>query len=920
MSNSSTYSILYKIEGDTGSLKKLSVDAVGFKKIIQSTVVEAEKLKGSMVNLAAISTTLDSLSKTIGDIRDKAKDLAAAHAAQIQVETQLAVNMRNSMQATEQEIQSIKDLCSAQQELGIVGDEVQLAGAQKIALFLKEKQSLDSLIPAMNDLAAAQFGFNVTQENAAQIATAMGNAITGQTAELKRYGLMLTDAQEQVMKYGTEAQRVAVLCEVVSGSVGGMNEALAKTPDGKVKQLENYFGDLKETVGGIAQFMMPFLEWATNATIATLGVIKLCAAIKALVVVIKQAHVAQKAVAVGTFVATGNMNKATQAANIYSRVAAGSAASATALKVALRGLLITSVVGIALTALVAIIYKLVSASDDATESLGQFDDTTEMYTRTAADAKTQIEQDIKTLGELIKSNDDTTDAVRRLNRTYGETFGNRSTASEWYDTLISKSEDYIKCIGYEAQALALRDELYKALIEEDAANERVQELEQTGKTKKTKFHYTTPGTVLTSEEDTKEYADAKKVQAQAHAHTEAIRQAAEKTAAKANQLRSQLKAGAADTHSALQVNEMDWEQVTEAIEETEKSLKKTLDPAKIEQLKAYNEQLKARKEFLEDTLGLSNSGGRRNDLTDPGDMYIFTSIDQFTQKRKYLQQLSEKADFDQKARYDEQIAQLDELQKRLETQAKWKRDGVTVERFHSDTPTIKTTSMSAPPETVSRRLGGVDPTATSLPDITENIKALNEQLDNNRNIGMYEAGLINEQIAMWEKKAEAIRNAGKAAEDTTSVITNAVGSMGSSLSSLGDSLELPALNVAGTMAQAVATLALSFAKMMDKTAPMGPFGWLAFGATGLAQLVAMVSTVKSLPAFANGGIISGPTIGLMGEYPGAANNPEVVAPLNTLTDLIQPAAAPVGGKVVFEISGRNLRGVLQKEERFIQRT
>ena len=101
---------------------------------------------------------------------------------------------------------------------------------------------------------------------------------------------------------------------------------------------------------------------------------------------------------------------------------------------------------------------------------------------------------------------------------------------------------------------------------------------------------------------------------------------------------------------------------------------------------------------------------------------------------------------------------------------------------------------------------------------------------------------------------------------------------------------------------------------------MGPWGWLAFAATGLAQLTAMVSTVKSLPAFANGGIISGPTIGLMGEYPGAANNPEVVAPLNTLTDLIQPAAAPAGGKVVFEISGRNLRGVLQKEERFIQRT
>ena len=38
--------------------------------------------------------------------------------------------------------------------------------------------------------------------------------------------------------------------------------------------------------------------------------------------------------------------------------------------------------------------------------------------------------------------------------------------------------------------------------------------------------------------------------------------------------------------------------------------------------------------------------------------------------------------------------------------------------------------------------------------------------------------------------------------------------------------------------------------------------------------------------FANGGIISGPTMGLMGEYPGAKSNPEVVAPLDKLKDMI----------------------------------
>ena len=79
--------------------------------------------------------------------------------------------------------------------------------------------------------------------------------------------------------------------------------------------------------------------------------------------------------------------------------------------------------------------------------------------------------------------------------------------------------------------------------------------------------------------------------------------------------------------------------------------------------------------------------------------------------------------------------------------------------------------------------------------------------------------------------------------------------------------------------------------------------------------------MKSLPKFAEGGVISGPTVGLMGEYAGAANNPEVVAPLNKLKDLLQPEGVPaMGGKVVFEISGRNLRGVLQRVDKLSSRS
>jgi hypothetical protein len=63
--------------------------------------------------------------------------------------------------------------------------------------------------------------------------------------------------------------------------------------------------------------------------------------------------------------------------------------------------------------------------------------------------------------------------------------------------------------------------------------------------------------------------------------------------------------------------------------------------------------------------------------------------------------------------------------------------------------------------------------------------------------------------------------------------------------------------------------------------------------------------------FANGGIISGPTMGLMGEYPGASHNPEVVAPLDKLKSLMGGG----GGTLEARISGNDLLILMNKAGR-----
>jgi ElaB/YqjD/DUF883 family membrane-anchored ribosome-binding protein len=59
--------------------------------------------------------------------------------------------------------------------------------------------------------------------------------------------------------------------------------------------------------------------------------------------------------------------------------------------------------------------------------------------------------------------------------------------------------------------------------------------------------------------------------------------------------------------------------------------------------------------------------------------------------------------------------------------------------------------------------------------------------------------------------------------------------------------------------------------------------------------------------FADGGIVSGPTYGLMGEYPGAKNNPEVIAPLDKLKSMIGG-----GGSGEFVLRGNDLVLALQR--------
>lgn len=278
--NTVEYKIKLKGEG-ADSVEKLKHLVEGLGGSIEQAKNSSEGLKTSLLNFNQAVGAIQNVAAAFSQVSSAVSGMTQFYAAQVEAETKLQTVMRNTMDATDDEVQSIKDLCSAQQELGVVGADVQVAGAQELATYASKKSSLATLIPVMNDMIAQQYGFNATQEAAVNIATMMGKVFAGQTSALSRYGYTFSEAQEQILKFGTEEEKAATLAEVIRQSVGGVNEELAKTDAGHMVQLRNAIDDVKVQVG---QMLIPFESFLTQAAemgTAASGIIQLAQAINA---------------------------------------------------------------------------------------------------------------------------------------------------------------------------------------------------------------------------------------------------------------------------------------------------------------------------------------------------------------------------------------------------------------------------------------------------------------------------------------------------------------------------------------------------------------------------------------------------------------------------------------------------------------
>ena len=171
------------------------------------------------------------------------------------------------------------------------------------------------------------------------------------------------------------------------------------------------------------------------------------------------------------------------------------------------------------------------------------------------------------------------------------------------------------------------------------------------------------------------------------------------------------------------------------------------------------------------------------------------------------------------------------------------------------------------------------------------------------------------------KLAEATTNAGSIATASLQAMFNTLSGQLAKVFSGGsasfEEFAQQVFSIIGDLLIQLGTMAISSAKIF--VAFGNPFTSIAAGLAAIAlgaAIKGMVNKVRGggVTEFAKGGIISGPTVGLLGEYSGARHNPEVVAPLDKLKSMISSNGSQnLSGE--FVVRGQDLVVALQRAER-----
>ena len=226
----------------------------GVNKVTEETKKTEKAVATSVGNMDRIFRTLGSAIlgyfSFTAIIRGISSVTREAGTAEI-VERKLASALKTTSNATDEQVNSLIELANTIQKTTTYGDEEIKNASALLARYKLNTEQIAKLIPNIVDMSAAMTAAGQSGGDLQGITLAIARAAAGASGALSRYGVTLSDAEKNLFDMGTQSQKVEILTKALNDRFAGAAEAMGGTYLGKVTQLENAFGDMKESIGNL---------------------------------------------------------------------------------------------------------------------------------------------------------------------------------------------------------------------------------------------------------------------------------------------------------------------------------------------------------------------------------------------------------------------------------------------------------------------------------------------------------------------------------------------------------------------------------------------------------------------------------------------------------------------------------------------
>jgi hypothetical protein len=437
------------LQADGKPIDAIIKSTEGLQEAMKKALEESTKLKPSLVNAAATASLFQTLKSAVGSLQGVFSSYTQAFEAAAVANTKLKTIMEQRMNATAEDVKGVKDVISAQKELGVVSGSVQVAGAQQIGTFATQASTLRTLVPAMNNLLAQQKGVSATQEDAVAVGNLFGKALQGQATALRRVGITFSAAEEKMLKHGTESERAALLARIITNNVGEMNKKLAATPTGQMKQLQMTIGGIKAKIGEALVGFGPYLAAASQVSVITASFGQLKTVVSGVGASLANFLATTKASILALYAEAGAAGTTSTAMRVLTTVKLAAVSAAKKL-IAVISANVWLVAAAAVAGLVYALYKFSSANNEAARRQAE---TNEAF-GVAAAAASKEENKLKSLFDALNKAKQGTAAYARAKNSIMEQYGEYIRQIEAEHGKIKKLSDVYELLREKVVAAA----------------------------------------------------------------------------------------------------------------------------------------------------------------------------------------------------------------------------------------------------------------------------------------------------------------------------------------------------------------------------------------------------------------------------------------------------------------------------------